>query len=290
MRKRRGWLIIALAATGFAFGSFLTCQGTTEPSDQESIEGLINGEYAAYFNDGETMGGGGEEGGAGPGDGGTATLPVGWYRALTYFQRHVTVAVTSPYTKADVYVKDDVRGTMYIDRSQNGAWDPGSKPFAVWRERYATFERANADSPWYLSAIGIANYNCQDPAKQTVNLTSVRVVSSDGFDKTYADPKTPIPLDELPDFGAGVSLTVTAVASNVSTAGWTPVSFGFMHHDLVRENMTDKGNQTYEKSYTVGTRVGVHHGGVDILDAGTLQNQTEDDYNGNAWGLPYHIK
>lgn len=288
-------LRVLIAATVLAgAAAWLSCGENQVPSDEENIGSLINGKYAAYFNDGQTMGGGNPGGRilAGPGGfgDGAATLPVWWWRTITYGKRSLTISLEAPFTKADVTVRDEIRGTMYVDRTNDNILNPGSKPFAVLRTRYATFERADADSPWELTAISIAEYRLQEDEKRTVTIDEVRVVGENGFDKTYRDPTELHPLSELPTFEIGEKVTVTAKAHNTSTEGWEPVSFGFMHHDWTRDNMSDLGNETYKREYTVGTKVGVHHGGVDILDAGTLQNENEDDYNGHAWGLPYHVQ
>lgn len=287
---KRAIMVVAAAAA-----LFLGCENAAGPDDDETLGDLINGEYAAYFNDGQTMGGGNPGGGAaaraagGEGRDGAATLPIAWWRTITYFHRALTIGVEAPYTKADVMVKDDVRGTMYVDRTNDYTLNPGSKPFAVWRVRYATFERATVDDPWELTAISPARYTLQEEGNQTVAITEVRVRAA-GYDRTFKDPAELIPLAELPAFDVGETVTVTAKAHNASTAGWDPVSFGFMHHDWTRDDMSDQGGETYQREYTVGTKVGVHHGGVDVLDAGTLQNESQDDYNGDAWGIPYHVK
>jgi hypothetical protein len=275
--------------------ALFSCNSASEPSDEENLRAKIDGEYAAYFNDGTTMSGGNNGGGFDLGTGGgrdaTATLPVAWWRELDYSKRTISVTVSAPYTQADVFVKDDIKGDLRVDRSNDRVLNPGSKAIAVYRERYATFERPDTDSPWILTAISPARYSLQVNGRQTVVVTSLRVQSDGGFDRTYNNWKELIPLAELPHFETGEKVTVTAKAHNTSSSGWTPVSFAFLHHPVyVRDNMTDQGNEAYVKEYTIGDDTGVHHAGVDVMDAGTLQNENADDYNGAAWGLPYIIE
>jgi len=33
----------------------------------------------------------------------------------------------------------------------------------------------------------------------------------------------------------------------------------------------------------------VRHGGASAIDAGTLQNEAEDDYNADSWSLPFIV-
>lgn len=292
MPKRAIFAVVFTVGAGLAL---LSCGGASEPSDEDTIGGKIDGEYAAYFNDNTTMAGGGGGGGLSltlpGGRDAEATLPVAWWRELDYYKRTVSVTVSAPYTVADVYVKDDIKGDLRVDRSNDHILNPGSKPIAVWRERYATFERTDTDSPWALTAISPARYSLQVNGRQTVTITSLQVRSDAGFNKTYSDWTKVIPLAELPHFKTGEKVTVTVKAHNTSSAGWEPASFGFLHHHVyTRDLMADEGEETYVKEYTIGDDGGVHHAGMDILDAGTLQNENGDDYNGEAWGLPYVIK
>ena len=53
--------------------------------------------------------------------------------------------------------------------------------------------------------------------------------------------------------------------------------------------MDDEGNRTFTGEYNVTAEPGVRHGGVSAIDAGTLQNETEDDYNADGWSLPFEV-
>jgi hypothetical protein len=273
---------------------FLACSTATGPSDDEDVRNLINDKYKAYFDDGSAYGGGkpgGEDLAAGPANrDAEATLPIFWWRSLTYAKRTVYVTVEAPYTTAGVIVEDDLKGIMYVDRSDNKILDPGSKPFAVVRTRHATFERATTDEPWELTAISPAVYAVAEQGRQTVTITSVRLVTAGGYDRTFTDMEEQLPLAELPRVAHGEKVSVTVKAGNASSEAWVPKSFGFLHHEWQRFNMADKGNRTYEGAYNITAEPGIRHGGVSVIDAGTLQNEAEDDYNADGWSLPFEVE
>jgi hypothetical protein len=286
---------ITACAAALVLLGLLACSSATGPSDdEENVRNLINDKYKAYFDDGSAYGGG-KPGGDGlvPGGGSRdaeATLPVFWWRSLTYAQRTIYVTIEAPYTTAGVIVEDELKGVMYVDRTDNKILDPGSKPFHVMRTRHATFERATTDEPWELTAISPAVYAVAEEGRQTVTITGVRVVTENGYDRTFEDMEEKIPLGELPRVSHGEKISVTVKAENTSNEGWVPRSFGFLHHDWRRYDMADKGNRTYEGEYNITAEPGVRHNGVSVIDAGTLQNEAEDDYNADGWSLPFEVE
>ena len=272
----------------------LSCSSSTGPSDDEGdVRNLVNDKYKAYFDDGSAYGGG-KPGGDGLAGGllardAEATLPLAWWRTLTYAQRTIYITLEAPYTTAGVIVEDELHGLMYIDRSDNKVLDPGTKPFEVMRKRHATFERPSTDEPWELTAISPAVYSVKEEGRQTVTVISVRLMTAGGYDRTFTDMEAPIPLAELPRVAEDEEISFVVKANNTSGEGWVPKSFGFLHHDWQRYNMADKGNQTYEGDFAVTAQPGIRHSGVSVLDAGTLQNETEDDYNADGWSLPLEV-
>ncbi len=277
--------LVGVGAAAFLALIFFACSSSTGPSDEEDVRDLVDGKYAAYFDDRDAYGGGKPGGGDGE-----ATLPVNWWRTVTYAKRTVYVTLEAPYTVADVVVRDDIRGLMYIDRSPNKILDPGTKPLAVYRTRHARFERASSDDPWELEAISPASYSVQEEGRQTVTITSVRVVTGAGYDRTFEDTAELIPLDELPQVNLGETITVTVKATNTSAEGWVPKSFCFLHHDWKRYDMSEESGDVFKGEYRITAQPGVRHGGASAIDAGTLQNETADDYNADGWSLPFVVK
>ena len=48
------------------------------------------------------------------------------------------------------------------------------------------------------------------------------------------------------------------------------------------------GDGKYTNTWTIGSNARIYrHAAVDVLDAGCMQNEDEDDYNSVAWRIPY---
>jgi hypothetical protein len=292
MAKMAKKFLIGAAAATLAGAFLFACSSSTGPSDEENLRDLVDGRYAAYFNDGAAYGGkppGGDGSPPARGRDAEATLPIHWWRTVTYAKRTVYVTLEAPYTQAQVVVKDDIRGLMYIDRSDNKTLDPGSKPFEVVRTRHATFVRASTGDPWELTAISPAVYSVKEQGRQTITITSVRVVTAGGYDRTFEDMEEQIPLGKLPKVNLGETVTVTVKAKNASREGWVPESFCFLHHDWQRHDMTERSDDVFKGEYRITAEPGVRHGGASAIDAGTLQNEAEDDYNADGWSLPFIV-
>jgi hypothetical protein len=52
-----------------------------------------------------------------------------------------------------------------------------------------------------------------------------------------------------------------------------------------------EGNNIYQGTWITGTREGIHHAVIDIIDNGTIMNDDEIvfPYNSTTWSTPYHI-
>lgn len=266
---------------------FVGCETSTGPSDDEGdIEGSIRegGKYNAYFSPLD-FGPGGQDSPpgtlGGPED--EATPPVGWFRVFDYGQPEVWVHFPDPLN-AEVLVHYYAVGTMRVDRTWDGTWNPGTKDFSVTFIKEGRFVKQNGE--WVLTHITPGEFRLTE-GDQTVEIESVKIESTD-FNRTYTDPTEMIPLGELPHFQPGDEVTVTVTATNESDK-WTPECFAYIHHDRQREPMTNTEAETYIMTYTIGNEERVHHGCADVLDAQTLMTESGDDYNGSAWAMPYLV-
>ena len=277
---------VLIAAMAFAFGLTMSCTNTTTPNEPD-LGGKVTGKYAAYFYDSESFTGGQGNGGKrgfAPGPEDTATLPVWWWRTIDNYTSTTTITnYDGEY--AEVSVEWDIDGTMYIDRTDDQQLNPDHKPLAM--TAYVRGEFILVGDEWVLDRISPLNYETTGN-EQTVGIVSVRV-KGDTFDRTYTDPEEMLRLEDLPLFQEGEHVTVTATTTNSSDEDWEPPSFAFIHHDRVRDNTTYEGDGVFTKEYIIGASEGVHHGAADIIPAGTLQNETTDDYNSNVWAIPYHV-
>ncbi|MCP4231543.1 MAG: hypothetical protein GY771_15540 [bacterium] len=276
-------LIVVIAA---AFALSLSCTDTTTPGEPD-LGGDVTGTYADYFYDTEAFTGGQNNNGKDgfvPGPEDTATLPIWWWRTIDDYTCTTTITNYNG-EKAEVSVEWDINGTMYIDRSDDNQLNPGTKPLAM--VAFVRGEFILVGDEWVLDRISPLNYKTTGN-EQTVDIVSVRV-QSNNFDRTYTDPEEMLKLEDLPLFQEGDEVTVTVTTTNSSDEDWEPPSFAFIHHDKRRNNTTYEGDGVFVKKYIIRSSEGVHHGAADIIHAGTLQNETTDDYNSSVWAIPYHV-
>ncbi len=276
-------IIVLFAAV---FGLTLSCSTSTGSNDDSDIGGKVTGTYGAYFYDSESFTGG-SRGGVyvlPPDSEADATLPEHWWRTIDEYASTITITDYNG-ERAEVTVQWDIEGTMYIDRDFDQQVNPHTKPLSM--SAYVKGEFIYDGEDWVLNRISPINY-VTTGNDQTVEIVSVRV-QSNNFDRTYTDPDEMLDLEDLPLFQEGDEVTVTITSTNSSTEEWDPPTFGFVHHDRMRDNATYEGEGVFVKEYVIGANEGVHHGAADIIDAGTLQNETNDDYNSHVWSIPYHV-
>jgi hypothetical protein len=274
-------LVAVLALTS---GFVTSCTDTTTPGEPD-LGGEVTGTYADYFYDSESFTGGGTKGYAPPpGPDADATLPEFWWRTIDNYT-YTTTITNYNGEKAVVTVEWDIDGTMYVDRDFDYQVNPETKPFSMLADVRGEFVLQGND--WVLTKISPINY-VTTGNEQTVEIISVRV-QGETFDRTYTDPDEMLELGDLPLFQEGEEVTITVTTTNSSEDDWEPPTFAFIHHDRMRDNMEYQGDGVFTIDYTIGSSEGVHHGAADIIHAGTLQNETEDDYNSHVWSIPYHI-
>jgi len=305
---------------------------TAQLSDRAAIEALIADapEFDATFTDdeGELLGeattasavtGGLQVAATDSSDMG-ATSPVHWGRLRRpHDQPPVrTVEFTLGPDGGRALVKVNVKfdGWFFVDRTDDGIRNPGKKPLQDQVTRYALFKKiwfcpdtTSTDSVygWRLLAVSPSEFTMIDPAKQTVDITSV-TFTGERSHVTITDPSALLSLRRtdppLPHFRAGEEVKVEAAVTNTDT-GFDPSTFVYLHvpisdricpgpRERIRVRMWDNGrggdavagDGVYTTIWTVRDR-GLHHAAVDVINARTLQNETEDDYNSTTWGIPY---
>ncbi|MGE5176862.1 MAG: choice-of-anchor X domain-containing protein [Hyphomicrobiales bacterium] len=250
-----------------------------------------------------------------------ATSPVWWGRRRIPPDQPPTRTVeflTPPDSgRALVKVTVQFNGWLYVDRTDDGIRNPGKKPLKDQVTRYALFRKiwfhpdsTSTDSVfgWRLLAVSPSQFTMIDPSRQTVNITSVTITGANRT-ITITDPSALLKLrpgtdPSVPLFRSGEILKVEAAVTNTDD-GFDPPEFVTLHvpidarafpgpRDRVRIRMWDNGQNgdavagdgVYTAMWTVRD-LGIHHAAVDVINARTLQNETDDDYNSTAWGLPY---
>ncbi|MFH1784536.1 MAG: choice-of-anchor X domain-containing protein [bacterium] len=233
-----------------------------------------------------------------------ATLPVGWGRRREGFpEREISISISGD--TAYVTVQKQVEGKLYIDRTDDGIKNPGSKPIDDTVTKKAYLEKVFGH--WQLQELSCADVALTESVNQTVSITQVelRGTNPDGSAEYYIDdPLNLMDLNtEFPYFSKGTEVTVIATVDN-TLDDWNPPVFVFLHYGKFRHNhrrvqmfddathgdeVADDGK--YTNSWTIQSNARIYrHLTVDVLDSGTMQNESNDDYNSGAWRIPYRTK
>ncbi|MDD5491546.1 MAG: hypothetical protein PHV60_02560 [bacterium] len=229
----------------------------------------------------------------------SATLPQGWFRKKKGSpHRNITIEQVGNFATATI--STNWTGSLYVDRTNDGKRNPGSKPISDRGVKKAYFE--NIYGVWTLKKVSCVDHTLADPAKQTVDIEKVEARAS-GQTYTITDPENLMDLSTgLPTFAPGTQVTVVATVNNTLT-NWSPPMFVYLHHGMRwarhRQLMFDDGtngdevanDNKYTGVYTVGSGDQTYRSAViDVLDSGCLQNETNDDYNSTAWRIPYKVQ
>lgn len=250
----------------------------------------------------------------------TATTPIHWGRRRIPRdrppQRIVEFVLPPDSGRAIVRVTVRFDGWFFVDTTDDSLRNPGKKPLrdeavctALFRKIWFHPDSTARDSVfgWRLVALSPVHFHMTDPSRQTVEIRSVSVITPSGT-TTISDPSAPLALRgtgaTVPITKPGETVRVEAAITNTDHA-YRPSEFVYIHvpintrpfpgpFDRVRIRMHDDGTEgdraandgIYTVQWTVQD-VGRHHVAVDVLNARTLQNETQDDYNATTWGVPY---
>lgn len=231
---------------------------------------------------------------------GEATLPAGWGRRLEGDPvRNHTIQIIGDTATVETVV--DIDATLYVDTTFDGIKNPGAKPIEDIVYRYSTWMKE--DGKWHITEVSPGEVTLSDPGRQTVFVTNVKVYVNDVLVLDVSDPSVKLDVEtEIVHVSNGDAVTVEAAVINSSTSGLDPLTYVYCHpnrpvggRDLMFDDgvnggdrVADDGIWTYQ--YTVDLAEGVHFAAVDALDSLCLQNETDDDYNSSAWGMPYVVE
>ncbi len=224
-----------------------------------------------------------------------ATLPVAWGRRRVG-PPECTVTLDQQGDTAHVTVVSQISGRLYVDRSDDGVRNPGSKEFAHTLYRSATFE--HDATGWHLSAVSPAEIVMADETRQTVHIEAVSATVGGEVVAEITDPAAELPVpDGLPTLRPGDRVVVTATVSHDPGSLWVPDTFVFLHHGGHRDRMVDDGtgddavagDGVYTGTYTIGTHPGRRLAVVDAIDSLCLQDESEDNYAAHGWAIPYRV-
>ena len=228
--------------------------------------------------------------------------PQSWFRVQTGYGGFSIELENDPSSGVcTVSVEHGLIGILYIDVVWDDTLIYGEKPVDVMRTRRAIVEREEGSSQyggWVLTHLTPADYLLAGDVPQEVEIESMRlylegelVLECTSAD-VFIDVRT-----ELPEISVGDLLRFEATASH-SNPVYDPDFFLFVHgpcpvwsrHILYDDGsfgdeVAGDGVYTYEW-YAEDTIDGQWGIAADVIDTDTFVDQTEDDYDSHAWGMP----
>lgn len=229
-----------------------------------------------------------------PGDPYVAPEHWGRRRAPVRPSRDRVVVIEGDTAKVAVAVRFD--GRFLVDTTFDGVPNPGAKPMhETLRHRAVFVKDSTAPREWRLVGMSIGNIVDSDPARRTVEITSMAVAVNGVAIDTVTDPNHIYPLDGgVPTLHLGDSVVVTVAVTNATGTGLVPPTQLFLHvrhcradrDTWLRIPMHDNGDGTWTIGWTV-RRPGIARMAVDAIDSEALQTQGGDNYRSNIWAFPY---
>jgi len=209
--------------------------------------------------------------------------------------RDVTIQGDSAWVTQTV----SYQGVFLVDTSDDGVFDPSSKPLADGHTQSVVLVRdPSRPRGWRAVALTIQNWQNTDVSRRTVTVDSVAVYVNRVLKLTVTTPDSLYDVvHRIPRLFVGDTVKIVAAVTNTTGGGLDPATFVFLHvrHMDVstvawrRVRMTDNGDGTYQRTFIV-RRTGADRFVVDAIDAATLAFGTADNYRGSEWGIPYRIE
>ena len=232
-------------------------------------------------------------------------LPEIWWRELTNegdFQ--IVIAGTPEAGICTVTVTHNLYANFYIDVVHDLVIDPGMKTIEALRLRRVIVERTGNPSAtphggWTIQSITPAEFSLLNSADQEVFIESMKLYRGAELLLDCTSPDQFFDIEDLPELSEGelVKLEVTVLHTNPQ---YEPPYFVFVHGPCPtwpRHLMYDDGNfgdatagdgiYTYEW-YVEDSFIYYHKWRIaaDIIDADTMADQVEEDYDSGAWCIP----
>ena len=267
---------------------------SAELTDSENIQNLLRGnEYVRM----SPLEGKGESGGGGKDN----EFPEHWWRELNNEGSIEFILENEPATGiCTVTVIRNLYADFNIDVTHDGILNPGVKPIIDIRTRRLIVERTDEDNGphggWVLTHITPAEFSLNSGITQEVFIQSMKVYQGDELIWECDSPDTFYSIEEeLPvlEIGTLVRLEVEVLHTNPQ---YEPAYYVFAHgpcpiwprhwmndDGLWGDRVADDGVYSYEW-YIEGSS---DHWFIaaDIIDADTMLDEEEDDYDSGAWGI-----
>lgn len=280
--------LILLAAAG------CVQEPETALTDTENIQELLRTSDLAAMTllDGRGESGGGKDAG----------FPEHWWRSLISEGPVEFLLENDPASGiCTVTVTRSLQASFNIDVTHDGVLNPGIKPISDRRTRRVILERTGDDTAphggWELTHITPAVHSLDSGLEQQVFVQSMRIYAGDELIWECDSPGTFYSVEEgLPVLEPGTLVRVEAEFLHTSPL-YQPPFYAYVHgpcpvwprhwmndEGLWGDRVAGDGVLSYEW-YVEGSsdRWFV---AVDVIDADTMLDQEEDDYDSGAWGIP----
>ncbi len=286
---------VLMAVAGLAI--FAGCVESPELTDEDWINQLVSGSYLSETSNLDGTGDIGEKGKSGE----EVSHPEWWYRQLLNEPSREILLENSPEAGVcTVTVIHRLSAELVIDTNWNGVFEPGYKTISDTRYVRLIVEKSDQETShggWQITYATPAEHMLAS-GDQEVYISSMTLYKDDELIWECTDPDRFYRVDsELPQLAEGDLVRMEATINHLNPQ-YDPPFFVIAHGPLSghsRHFMNDDGLYGDESAgdgifsyqwYVEYT--GYHHRiAVDVIDADTFADQTEQDYDSGAWGIHF---
>jgi hypothetical protein len=279
--------IMALTATGCVQDPEIVL------SDTDHIEDLLGGSSLVAMT---PLEGRGERGG-----GREAEFPEHWWRSLTSEEPMEFLLENDPAAGiCTVTVTRTLEAVFNIDVTHDGVLNPGVKPVSDIRCRRVILRRTGEETDpyggWEVTHITPAVFSLNSGLQQQVFVQSMALYSGDELLWECGSPDTFYSVEDgLPVLEPGTLVRIEAEVLHTDPV-YEPPYYVYVHGPCPvwpRHWMNDEGlwgdlaagDGVFSYEWYVEGTSDHWFVAVDVLDADTMLDQEEDDYDSGAWGI-----
>ncbi len=280
------------------------CTKNTETtSDEDAIQALIQGEYAAYFNATQTVNDSGSRDDTitSGSKGITKGLIVAWGRQITDVSTDLTINIEND--TANVVVNRNLDGIFHVIWAPDtpGEVSDSIKNFTDRTERFALFVReGDPDEPvrrgWRLKGLSNLEINTQNLPDSIVrvNITKVEITKFDADDNeiqtiVLTDPSILWNRDSIPVFLPGQKVRVRVYVDKTEPSVYAYLHYNTARHRHRRDRMFyNSETECYEGVWYTPHETGIYHAAADIIETPTFHD-SKYPYVSNAWIFIYQV-
>ena len=287
--------IVLMAAAGLVI--FAGCVESPELTDSDWITQLVGGSYVSETSNLDGTGDPGE----GDKSGEELSSPEWWYRQLLSEPSREILIENDPATGVcTVTVIHQLSAELVIDTNWDGVFEPGYKTINDTRYVRLIVEKIAEETShggWRIISVTAAEHMLTS-GEQEVHISSMRLFKDDELLWECIDPGDFYQVDsELPRLSEGDFVRMEATIEHVNPQ-YDPPFFVIAHGPLSghsRHFMNDNGlygdhtanDGVYSYQWYVEYTGHHHRIAVDVIDADTFADQTEQDYDSGAWGIHF---